>query len=130
MRDVQFSESICNSGRRPSSLDDLTSEVTALRKQLDIVVQTVAKLPKFEATLDEIRDRLTRSVKPFLTVDEVAEISGRAPFTVRRWIKEGLISAQRIKEGGPRGRLLIARDQIDKLLHRGHGAAVPDAICS
>ena len=81
-------------------------------------------------TLREIQQRLAGAHKPYYTVDEVAAMTGRSEYTVRRWISEQRITATRITGTGPRGRLLIARDQLDRLIASGMGAGVPDVITS
>jgi len=98
-----------------SNLDQVLSELRALRE-------------RFESGFSELRERLSKRTKSHLTVDEVAELTGRTPYTIRRWIKEGRLTAQRIKDGCPKGRLLIAREQLDALIHAGVGAEIPDAI--
>ena len=78
--------------------------------------------------IDDIREKLTSARKPFYTVGEVAAIVGRSAFTVRRWLHEGRITATRLHGTGPRGRLLIARDQLDVLVSNGLASEVPDAV--
>jgi excisionase family DNA binding protein len=78
--------------------------------------------------LDEIRDRLAGAHKPVLTIEEVARLVGRAPFTVRRWVKEGRIRASRVSGSGPRGRLLVGHDEVRKLIDAGLGGEVPAAL--
>jgi excisionase family DNA binding protein len=79
------------------------------------------------AELELIRATLEARRKPHYTVDEVAELTGRTPYTVRRWISEERIQATRIEGTGPKGRLLIAREEVDALIAAGLGAQVPDA---
>jgi excisionase family DNA binding protein len=47
-----------------------------------------------------------------LDVRETAELAGRTPETVRRWIWSGRLSARR--HGS---RLLVTRDDVDRLIH-------------
>jgi hypothetical protein len=55
------------------------------------------RLEKIEAKLDALLDR--DRVREWYSVEEVARIAGRAPFTVREWARHGRIKAER-KESG------------------------------
>jgi excisionase family DNA binding protein len=80
--------------------------------------------------LAAIRDSLSRRTKSHMTVDEVAEAVGRSDYTVRRWIAEGRIVATRVHGTGPRGRLLVPRAELDRLIHDGLGEAIPATMVS
>jgi excisionase family DNA binding protein len=75
--------------------------------------------------LAEVKMTLQGHHKPQMTVGEVAELTGRSSYTVRRWIKEGRIAATRVQGTGPKGRLLISRQAIDSLVRAGMGEHVP-----
>ncbi|MEI7687898.1 MAG: helix-turn-helix domain-containing protein, partial [Planctomycetota bacterium] len=61
-------------------------------------------------------------------VEEVAELTGRSAYTIRRWISEKKLQAIRLRDGGPRGKLLIARAELERLIGDGKGAAVPPSV--
>jgi excisionase family DNA binding protein len=84
-------------------------------------------LAEIRDALNEIRERLA-GAKELLTVEEVAQLVGRAPYTVRRWIKEARIEGIRVTGSGPRGRLLIARGELKRLVAAGRGGEVPAAL--
>lgn len=107
--------------RRGSFVEPLAPSVDAPISQL---CRHVAAL---EIKLDQLKALLSGHHKEYLTVEEVAALTGRAEFTVRRWIREGKLRAIRIAEGGPRGRLLISRAEIERIIATGKGGSVPDA---
>lgn len=82
-------------------------------------------LPSLAEKLDTLRELLAGHRKDNFLVEEVAKLTGRAPYTVRRWIAEGKLRAIRLQDGGPRGRLLISRDELDRLIAAGKGGNVP-----
>ena len=82
-------------------------------------------LRSLQVEVRELRDQLRGSSKPLLTVEEVAELIGRSAYTVRRWITQGDIRAERVHGTGPRGRLLVPRTEIAKLIDLGKGSGVP-----
>jgi excisionase family DNA binding protein len=84
------------------------------------------KFPSVEDKLDRLRDLLASRRKEHLVVEEFAELVGRTPYTVRRWIAEGKVQAIRIRGGGPRGKLLIARAELERIIGSGLGGGVPD----
>jgi hypothetical protein len=83
----------------------------------------------FDGALDEIRSRIEGRHKALYTVEEVAAMTGRAPYTVRAWIKRGLIAATRVHGTGPKGRLLVPHEELRRLVESGRGCRVsPVAI--
>ena len=85
------------------------------------------KIPLILSAVQDLRALLTERRKDFFTVEEFAGLVGRSPYTVRTWVKAGLVKATRVSGTGPRGRLLIPRDQLRTLLESGLAAGVPDA---
>lgn len=96
------------------SVRDMLSELAASR------------LPRLERKLDDVLQLLAGQRKDLYTIDEIAELTGRSAYTVRRWVTEGKLTATRVAAGGPRGRLLIARAELDKLVASGKGACIPE----
>jgi hypothetical protein len=85
------------------------------------------RLAVLEQKLDEALAIISGAAKSHYTVQEVARLTGRTPYTVRRWNTEGPITATRIEGTGPKGQLLIARTEIEKLLRHGRGGELPGA---
>ena len=65
--------------------------------------------------MNELVRHARGKAKTLLTVEEVAEEVGRAPYTVRNWIKNGKLTATRVDGTGPRGRLLVRREDLEAL---------------
>jgi len=82
------------------------------------------------SAVGDIRRSLAGTSKRWLTVAEFAEMCGRSPYTVRRWVSEGRVQATRVNGTGPKGRLLISRDQIPALIADGLGEAIPARLAS
>jgi excisionase family DNA binding protein len=91
---------------------------------LEFFARVLGILAGVQLELRELREQLRGNAKPLLTVEEIAELTGRTPYTVRRWIKEGVIHAERIQAMGPRGRLLVPRAELSKLVQLGKGADI------
>jgi excisionase family DNA binding protein len=91
----------------------------------DAVTALVFELRELKETVREFRQQLSETTKPLLTVEEVAELVGRAAYTVRSWISAGKINAIRVSGTGPRGRLLIPRSELEKLIRDGKAENVP-----
>jgi helix-turn-helix protein len=95
---LQFSPS---SSERPASVADL--------------MQLAAY---FEALLKDMAQQ--RMVKEWYTVEEVAEITGKAPYTVREWCRQGRIRAKKKVCGrGKGGEWLVGHDELTRLRNEG-----------
>ena len=92
------------------------------------VDQVIALLYGVKDAVEDIRKRLQETSKSHFTVEEIAKMTGRKPYTVRMWIKENRIEAERIPGTGPRGRLLIPRSEINKLIASGKAAHIPATV--
>ena len=77
--------------------------------------------------LDQLHDLLATQRKAHYVVHEVSQLTGRSEYTVRRWITEGRLKAIRLAEGGPRGRLLVERAELERLISSGKGGGIPDS---
>lgn len=55
--------------------------------------------------------------KAWLNTNEVAELLGYHPATVRRWIGDGRIKAK--QPGGKRGDFRVHRSEVDRILNEG-----------
>ncbi len=104
-----------------------TSLASSARSEDDCRGDIWDVLDQMRVAVDEIRDRLATTHKPFYTIDEFAAVVGRSAYTVRRWVSQGRIAAIRIDGTGPRGRLLVARSELDAVIESGLGGVVPDA---
>lgn len=78
-----------------------------------------------ERKIDSLYELLGHQRKGHYTVEELARLTGRSAYTIRRWISEGRLTAIRLAEGGPRGRLLIAHEELDRLVAAGKGGSIP-----
>jgi len=104
-----------------SSADVERHDVVALLQHLVILLQHLG------TRLDGLHELLGQRRKEQLTVEEFAEAVGRAPFTIRRWIKDKKVNAFRVGGTGARGRLLIARQELERVIANGQGECVPTA---
>jgi excisionase family DNA binding protein len=111
-----------------NKLPGLPDVVTANFGSDDLGVEIRSLLQHLQVAVDDLRDQLKPKRKSHYAVEEIADIVGRSPYTVRRWISEGRIHAMRVGGTGPRGRLLISRDQLDTLVGRGLAADLPDSL--
>jgi excisionase family DNA binding protein len=93
----------------------------------DADADTRAMFRQIIVSLDNILTRLAGTHKDFYTIAEIAALTGRSQYTVRRWVTEKRVTATRVAGSGPKGRLLIARDQVSALVYSGLGEAVPAA---
>ncbi len=96
-------------------------------KQLEIfsdarLEQIMSTLGDIRISVDEIRERIAGVTKEHYTVEEVARATGRDPYTVRRWIRDEKLKAIRIDGSGPRGRLLVPRAELKRLIGDGKAA--------
>jgi excisionase family DNA binding protein len=107
----------------PGTADPVLNSLTA-----ETAVQLLLQIPTIMAVVGEIRQILAGRQKPLLTIEEFGALTGRAPYTVRRWVKERRIRAIRVSGTGPKGRLLIPREELEKLVTSGLAGQVVAAM--
>jgi excisionase family DNA binding protein len=100
----------------------LQQEVTGIDDRL---VEILGQL--FRA-IDDIRIQLSGVRKSHYTVEEVAAATGRSTYTVREWVRAGRIGAFRVPGTGPKGRLLVPREELQKLVEAGFAGQAPAAL--
>jgi hypothetical protein len=83
------------------------------------------RLVLIERRLGAIEERLAGARKEYYRVDELSALVGRSGYSVRRWIKEGRLKATRVAGTGPRGILLVPREQVERLVNSGRVSAIP-----
>lgn len=74
------------------------------------------------ATLAELRDLLVgqRTIKDWYSPDEVAEILGKQPYTVREWCRYMRINARKRPTGrGDAKEWEISRDEVERIKCHG-----------
>ena len=69
----------------------------------EMLDRLLSQMTTILAVVDKIFQLLAGVRKSHYTVEEVGELTGRAPYTVRTWIKQGVIKATRVNVRAPRG---------------------------
>jgi len=100
----------------------ITAAIAGFQAWVDVQFRTI------ESEVGEVRQLLGSRLKENYTVEEFAELVGRSTYTVRRWATEGKIRPIRLAQGGPKGRLLIPRVELNRVVASGAGGAVPAAV--
>ena len=80
--------------------------------------EILVRLEKIESALKLLVERQT--VKDFYSTDEVAEILGKAEFTVREWCRRRRIHAQKRRSG--RGKFcswVISHEELQRIQREG-----------
>jgi hypothetical protein len=90
-------------------------QAAALLERFDDVV---SRLDRLEQTLELLVGQ--RQVKEQYCTAEVAEILGKAEFTVREWCRLGRVRARKRRCGrGPAGEWTIAHDELVRIQNHG-----------
>ena len=87
------------------------------------VREVMLQLGLLQAAVVDVRNIVLGRQKPYVSVREAAEQAGRSEYTIRRWISEQKLRATKVNGTGPNGRLLVFREDLDRLLQGGLGAA-------
>lgn len=83
--------------------------------QMELIL---SKLNDLFNRMNDIESMFKGRFKSHFTVEEVAERTGRAPYTVRtHWIKNGLLAASKLRGG----KLLIEARELDRFIASGQG---------
>ena len=83
------------------------------------ILNRLDRLSAIEQRLAAIEEQLRGTRKDYLSIRELADLFGRSEYTIRRWIKVNKLQALRVEGTGPRGRLLVHRAEVDKLIGLG-----------
>ena len=105
-------------GSDPHCTDDGTETLTAV----------VATLQQLRDAVAKMQEQIAGVAKSHYTVEEIARMTGRSPYTIRRWITEKRILAERVSGTGPRGRLLVPRGEISRLIRSGKGSTISNVL--
>jgi hypothetical protein len=98
--------------------------------QVELAEELINAIQEVREAVFDIRERFTATRKSLYTVEEFAAVVGRAPYTIRRWIKTGCLRAERVMGTGPRGRLLIPGEEIKRLIRSGKGAGISELLAA
>jgi hypothetical protein len=86
--------------------------------QTEQFVLLLQRLDRIEAALAELMKQ--RTVKDWYSTAEVAEMLGRAEYTVREWCRQGRIHARKKLCGrGRGGEWLISHEELSRLGNEG-----------
>jgi excisionase family DNA binding protein len=94
----------------------------------DSTSQIAGQLALILASIEELGRRMDGRVKSHYTVEEVAELTGRAAYTVRAWVRDGRLAAIRVPGSGPKGRLLVPHDELRRLVTDGRAGQIPALV--
>jgi hypothetical protein len=80
--------------------------------------ELLQRLDRIESQIDLLVGQ--RTIKDFYTTDEVAEILGKAPFTVREWCRHGRVKAEKRDCGrGNTKEWMISRAELERIKNHG-----------
>lgn len=84
-----------------------------------------ASLQSIADELKIVRKALDGQTKPMLDVSEAGKLAVRSDYTIRKWIRDGKLDAEKVQGTGRHGRWLIRREALIGLLAKGLGGDIP-----
>jgi excisionase family DNA binding protein len=107
---------------------ELTTATAADRTPCAVCGKADPAVPgELPALLADVRDLLARfrdavggAAQPLYSINDVARYTGRTTEAVRRWVSDGHLKACRVAGTGGRGKLMIHRDELLRLLTPSH----------
>ena len=108
--------------RPATSVPGLEKVALALESLATNLAAVEERQAKIETTLTEIRDLLVgqRTIKEWYSPEEVAEILGKQPYTVREWCRYLRINARKRPTGrGDAKEWEISHDELERI--KSHG---------
>lgn len=94
----------------PSALPD--------RPQADPMTEVLRRLERIETVLGELRSR--PAPKEWYTTGEVAQVIGKAEYTVREWCRLARIRARKKRCGrGKAGEWLVSHEELTRFQNEG-----------
>jgi hypothetical protein len=116
----RFSEVLTNSQRTTDARQETEKTIaTLLAETVAVLSQRLATIEESVADVQQLLRGQERS-KEWYTVAEVAQLLGRAEFTVREWCRLGRVYASKRACGrGPTQEWIIADTEIDRIRNEG-----------
>lgn len=91
----------CENEMSTDRLDDLTARLVRIEQALDLLVRQ-------------------RTVKDWYSTAEVAQLLGKAEFTVREWCRLGRVKAEKKKSGrGVAGEWIVSHEELTRVRNEG-----------
>ena len=104
-------------GRSRSALllQELEEQIAREEEDGEVLREICFHLSRIANSLEKMARRDGNELKPTYTVSEAANILGRSPSTVRRWIREGKLESSKSADN-QQGQHLIPRHSIQEYL--------------
>ena len=104
------------------------ADQTGISEVMGVLRLVMGMISVLNLKVEELQTLFVSKRKDNFTVKEFADAVGRSDYTVRRWNTEKKIKAERIKGTGSRGKLLIPRKELERIIETGLGESVPDGL--